>query len=740
MKLIVRFTGFVVFAALAAGVANAQTSVLTQDYDIARSGANLNEVILTPSNVTSATFGKLFSYSVDEEICAQPLYVPNLSIAGGTHNVVFIATMRNTVYAFDADDPAQSVTPLWSVNLAAGVPSSKFLFFAGSGVASNGIFSTPVIDPLTSTIYVLTHEWNSASQSIAMQLHALDLATGSEKFGGPVPISAPGFDPVLNLQRAGLLLLNGTVYVALGSHSDFRTNLTTLAPNPYFGMVLAYDSQLLTQVGSFNAEAGGIGAAIWQGGRGLASDGNYIYAMTGNAEKVGPADYSESFVQLNPQTLSVADIFQDPDQSCMNLLDEDLGSSGPQIMPGNGANLLLGGGKEGKVYTLRLDQELSTQSASFVWGSSTVPLFPFEGGACADSRKAGNGRLQGSDTAFWSNLAGDSYYYSLANSDKLMSWLVSGNTFTQTSLDTPPNLAINALVLSANGGSNGILWTVSNQNTRTQLFSAYNAVPSNGHLTLLWSSAQVLKRDALGLPGRYAVPTVANGKVYVGSGSNQVSVFGLLPTVPSVVVTPAFGTVAFTALNPATVAVYVNPIAGYIGKVTLTLTGLPPGATYTFTPSTVNLTATHKPVTSNLSVSLVGATFPLANDYSVLVQASAAGGGTSYTGIRLNTRSALLSAPSKAGCNSSNQMNDSLTWQMNGSVAPALWIQDAATPAFPGRLLMSLSGSSGTIQTGYIISSKKTILLWLVDQSAGLPADFENALAYRNLGVLYSCP
>ena len=739
MNSIVRFTGIVMLATLATRIAMAQTSVLTQDYDIGRSGANLNEQVLTPSNVNSATFGKLFSYSVDEEVCAQPLYMPNVSIAGGMHNVVFIATMRNTVYAFDADDPTQSTTPLWSVNLAAGVPPSKFLFFAGSGIASNGIFSTPVIDPSTNTIYVLTHEWNSAGQSVAMQLHALDVGSGMEKFGGPVPISAPGFDPVLNLQRAGLLLLNGTVYVALGSHADFRTNLSTLMQGNYFGMVLGYDSQLLTQTGVFNAEAGGLGGAIWQGGRGLASDGNFIYAMTGNAEKVGPADYSESFVELNPD-LSVADYFQDPDLICMNVLDEDLGSSGPQVMPGAGANFLLGGGKEGKVYALQLGQALGPQVPSFVWGSSNFPNFPAEGGACSDSRKGANGQLLGSDTAFWSNPAGDSYYYSLANSDKLMSWLVLGTTFTQTSVDTPTNLAINAVVVSANGGTNGILWTVSNQNTRTQLFSAYNAVPSNGHLSLLWSSAQVLKRDALGQAGRYAVPTVANGKVYVGSGSNEVTVFGLLPTAPSVLVTPAFGTVAFTALNPGTVAVYVNPIAGYVGKVSLTLSGLPPGATYTFTPATVNLAATHKTVTSNLSISTAAATLPLANDYSVLIQGSAAGGGTSYASIRINTRSALFSAPAKVGCNSSNQMNESLNWQMNGSVAPALFIQDATTPAFPGRLLMNLTGSSGTIQTGYVINSKKSSLLWLIDQSAGAPADFENALLFKNLSVFYSCP
>jgi hypothetical protein len=730
----------IVVITLATSVAFAQPSVLTQDYDISRSGANLNEAILTTSNVSSATFGKLFSYPVDEEVCAQPLYVPNLFIAGGTHNVVFIVTMGNSVYAFDADNSATSTAPLWSVNLGGGVPSSRFLFFAGSGVAKNGIFSTPVIDPSLSTIYVVTHVWNTATQSASIQLHALDLATGTEKSGGPVPISAPGFDPVLNLQRAGLLWLNDTVYIGLGSHADFRTDLTTLKQDPYYGMVLAYDAQLLTRVANFNAETGGIGGAIWQGGRGLASDGTYIYAMTGNAETTGSADYSESFIQLNPSALSVAGYYQDPDLACLNELDEDLAASGPQIMPGTGTSLLLGGGKEGKVYALQLDQALNTQTPEFIWGTSNHPTFPAEGGTCIDTRKGANGQLLGSNTAFWSNPSGTTYYYSFGNSDKLMSWQVSGNTFTQTSVDTPVSLVINDLAVSANGSANGILWTVSNETSGTQLISAYNAVPSNGHLTLLWSSAQVPKRDAAGQQGRYSVPTIANGKVYVGSGSNEVSVYGLLPTIPSVQLTPAFGTLAFTALNSKPVSVNVNSFGGYTGKVSLTLTGLPSGATYSFTPASVTLTSKKQSVATSLSISPAGAVLPLNDEYSVLVQASAAGGGTSYASIRLNMRSALFTAASKVGCNSSNQMNESLSWQMNGSSAPALWIQDTTTPAFPGRLFMNLSGSSGTVQTGYIIDNKKGSLMWLIDQSTGIPANFDNAFAYKNLGLLYSCP
>jgi hypothetical protein len=730
-----------VAAALLVPTATAQTSVLTQDYDISRSGANLNEQLLTPSNVSSATFGKLYSYPVDEEIFAQPLYLPNLSIAGGTHNVVFVATMGNSVYAFDADNWATSTTPLWSVNLGAPVPTSRFLFKGGSGISHNGIFSTPVIDPSSNTIYVLTHLWTAASQAVSLQLHALDVTTGVEKFGGPVSLSATDFQPVLNLQRAGLLLVNGTVYVALGSHADNRVDPSTLKSTAYYGMVLAYDAQTLAQVATFNVETGGMGGSIWQGGRGMASDGTYVYTATGNAEKLGTADYAESFVQFNPQTLSVISQYQDPDSNCLNTLDLDLASSGPQVIPGTGTNLLVGGGKEGKVYVLELNQALNTQTPQYFWGTSNYPTLPAEGGTCSDTRGGSNGWLQSSDTAFWNNPNGTSYYYTFGNSDKLMSWQVAENAFTSTSVDVPPpNVSSNLLALSANSGTNGILWTAANTQAGTAILSAYNAVPSAGHLTLLWSSAQVPKRDALGQLVRYAVPTIANGKVYVGSGSNEVIVYGLLPATPSIQVTPAVGTLSFTALNTKSVDIYVNSIGGYTGAVSLTVTGLPSGMTYSFSRPSVTLTATKQSVVSSLSISPAGASLPLNDNYSVLVQASAAGGSTGYGPMRLLMRTAKYTSVTKVGCNSSNQMNASLSWQMNGSSAPALWIQDSTTPNFPGRLFMNLSGSSGTVQTGYTINKKASSYYWLVDQSAGAPATFDNSLNYWNMGSIYSCP
>jgi hypothetical protein len=546
--------------ALVTSAAIAQSSVLTQDYDMARSGANLGEVILTPSNLSAATFGKLFSYPVDEEVFAQPLYVPNLSIAGNTHNVVFIATMGNSVFAFDADNAVTSNTPLWKANVGTPVPSSRWKFVSGDGDAHDGIYSTPVIDPTSNTIYVVTHLWSTANQSVTLQLHALDVTTGNENFGGPIQISAPGFDANVNDQRAGLLLLNGFVYVAMGSHADIRTNIANNKNEPYVGVVVAYSAQTLALAGSFNT--GGHGASIWQGGRGPASDGTYVYVMTANAFTVGTPDYSESFLQLNPATLSVAGYYQDPDSACLNTLDLDLASSGPQVIPGAGTNLLIGGGKEAKVYALQLSLPLQTQTPQYFWGTSNHPILPAEGGTCVDTRPGGHGYLHGSDTAFWNNPGGASYYYAFGNYDQLMSWQVSGNTFTPTSAETPPSHGHNALAVSANGGASGILWSVAPQTTGPAIVSAYNAVPSGGQLALLWNSAQVPKRDALGVVGRYSVPTVVNGKVYVATGSNQVAVYGLLPTTPSVQVTPTSATVKFVALNTSSQVIEVNSLGG----------------------------------------------------------------------------------------------------------------------------------------------------------------------------------
>lgn len=727
-----------VMGALAAGNARAATSVLTQDYDNARSGANLAETVLTPASVSSATFGKLFAYPVDDEVFAQPLYVPGLSIGGVTHNVVIVVTMSNSVYAFDADNPATANAPLWSVNLGPPVPSAKFIWFAGSGLADNGILSTPVIDPVSNTIYVVSQLWNSSTQSLSFLLHALDLSSGTEKSGGPVVISAPAFDADVNIQRAGLLLLNDVLYLAIASHADLRSNVATGKAEGYVGMVLAYDPGTLQSLASFNAEPGGIGASVWAGGRGLVSDGTYVYAVTANAITTGTADYSESFVKLNPGTLTVADYFVDPNQACLNKLDLDLSSAGPQLVSLGGANVLVGGGKQGKVYALQLNQPLQGQNAVHFWGTTNHALLPADGGSCVDPRPGAQGWLQGSDTALWLNPGGASYYYAFGNKDKLLSWQISGATFTPISSTNFAAGALNALAVSANGGAGGILWVESN--STPAMLSAFSAVPSAGQLGMLWNSKQSAARDTLGSIGRYSVPTVANGKVYVATASNQIAVYGLLPTAPAVQLSAQSPTLSLTGLQPLSATIWVNALAGYTGKVTLSASGLPAGASYEFSATTVTLTATKKTIAAKLTISPGTAKLPLNNSYTVVVLATAANGVTSSAPMRLSVRTAQLSATS-AGCNSSNQMSADVTWAINGSGVPSIWIQDPQTPGFPGRQWMDPAADAGTTQTGYwITSGSHYFRYWAIDQSAGTPATFDNALGVVNLQGLYNCP
>jgi hypothetical protein len=728
--------------ALLAPAALAQ-SVLTQDYDNARSGANLAETILTPGNVSSATFGKVFSYPVDEETFAQPLYVPNLLVNGSVHNVVIIATMNNTVYAYDADNPATATTPLWQVNLGAATPSSRFQYRAGGGAARNGILATPVIDPTSNTIYVVSQRWDSGAQTITFLLHALDLLSGTEKSGSPVAINPANFNTLLNIQRVGLLLLNGYVYVATASHVDSRVDVATgIGSQPYYGQVLAYNAQTLALTGTFNASSGGMGVGIWQGGRGLVSDGTYIYAGTGNAFTPGTPDYSESFVKLNPGTLTVADYFPDTNQACMNSIDMEISSSGPQIMNSGGTSLLLGGGKQGKVWALSLNQPLLGQPPNYFWGTTNYLPLPAEGGICKESRTFQYGWLHGSDTAVWNNPSGPSYFYVLGDWDQLRSFQASGNTFTLTSADTVVGTLPNALALSANGGDNAILWTLIPQASAPAILAAWNAVPSGGHLTKLWDSSQVPTRDTVGTFGKFSVPTVARGKVYVGTGSNQVAVYGLLPTTAALQISLANPTLRVVALKAISEKITINAFGGMKGAVNVTVSGLPPGATYLFTKTQVNLTKKVTSANSNLTIYPATATLPMDWNYTVVVTATSVLTGASVSApLRLVTRSGLYSAVTKIGCNELNQMSAQLTWQISGSGTPSVWIQDPLSPNFPGRPWRDPAGAQGSQPTGYTITNKTSpFLYWLMDLSAGNQANWDNAVGVTNVGKIYVCP
>jgi len=344
--------------------------VFTSHNDQARTGQNLNETILTPASVTSSNFGLKFANPVDARIYAQPLYVSNVAIPGkGTHNVVYVATENDTVYAFDADTQA---APLWQTSLlingGTAVPSSDV--WCSDLVPIIGVTATPVIDPTTNTLYVVakTKEGLSTNPSFFQRLHALDLATGAERPGAPVDIAATvsgrgdgsdgtsiAFDPLWQLNRPGLALVDGVVYIAFGAHCD--------AP-PYHGWLFAYDATQLTPAGVFITTPNGRGGGIWQSGGAIAADasGN-LYLSTGNgtfdANLPGGSDLGQSVVKLSQSgaALTVSDYFTPFDQNAA--YDNDLGSGGPLALPDQTdaqfPHLLVGAGKEGTIYLLNRD-------------------------------------------------------------------------------------------------------------------------------------------------------------------------------------------------------------------------------------------------------------------------------------------------------------------------------------------------------------------------------------------------
>jgi hypothetical protein len=347
-------------------LANGQTSVLSWHYDNARSGVNSSETLLTPSNVTKAGFGKLFTLRADGYVVGHPLYVPGLNVSGkGVHNVVFVATMHDSVYAFDADNATgANASPLWMTSLltysppgATPAPISVVGCSTETAWAEVGVISTPVIDPQTNTIYVVAETYESSK--LVHRLHALDITTGAEKFGSPVTIAATftstagtsTFLSAKQINRPGLLLVNGHVYIAFGSNGCNNGNQ---------GWVLSYNASSLQQEGTFSTEPGGFYASIWQKGAGLSSDaaGN-IYAETGEGAFAPGTNFGVSVLKLsqNGTSLGVADWFTPFNWQFLNQNDLDL-SDGVLILPdqpGLHPHELIAMGKEGRVYVLDRD-------------------------------------------------------------------------------------------------------------------------------------------------------------------------------------------------------------------------------------------------------------------------------------------------------------------------------------------------------------------------------------------------
>jgi hypothetical protein len=493
-------------------------AMFTYKYDNARTGQNLNEGVLIPANVNMTQFGKKFSFNVDGYIYGQPLYVQGVTISGqGTHNVVYVATEHDSVYAFDAD--GNSTSPLWYVNFTnstAGITTVPTGDVGSTIFPEIGITSTPVIDLNTGTIYV--EVFTKENGAYFQRLHALDITSGTEKFGGPVTISGsvPGtgagndgagnvpFQAKLELQRSALLLVNGTIHIAFASHGD---------NGPYHGWVFAYDAANLNQIGIWNDTPNGQDGGIWQGGGGLAADSaGAVYGLSGNGTAEGGPDYGDSFFKLTlgGGGFSVADFFTPSNQQLLSTYDVDLGSGGPLLLPdqpGTHPHLITSAGKEGKIYLLDRDN-LGHYSAA---GDNVVQEIPNAlGQASSDNSFC--------VPSYWQNRV---YYVGV--SDFAKAFTVTGGLLSATPEShsaTTYGIPGATPVISASGNTNGILWIIE----RAGILHAYDAT---NLATELYNSSQAGARDTLGAAVRFSVPTVANGRVYVGT-KTQLVVYGLL--------------------------------------------------------------------------------------------------------------------------------------------------------------------------------------------------------------------
>jgi hypothetical protein len=516
----------------------AQVPVLTQHNDSARTGQNLNESALNTSSVNVSGFGKLFWRTVDGQVYAQALYVPNLPIGGKTRNVVYVATQHDSVYAFDADDPAQAL-PLWHVNLGTPVPSQDICIISGDTDPRDcpyldinpeiGITSTPVIDSNAGIIYVVART-KASNSTYHFFLHALDIKSGTEQLGGPVEItgqvtgSGPGssggvlaFNPVFHLQRPSLLLMNGVVYVAFGAVGDIGT---------FHGWIMGYDATTLLQTTIFCVTPNGSDGGIWQSGQGLVADGlNNIYVMTGNGTfdaNVSGKDYGDSVLKMSTSSgLAVSDYFTPSNQANLFVHDTDLGSGGPLLLPGT--SLVVGIGKD---KLLRLVD--STNMGGFNSGfDGDVQEFTATLNAYLGS------------PVYWDSPNNGPVVYLWSPADLLTAYKLVGGMFqttpaTQSTVRNSAGFANTVpLSVSANGGlvGSGIVWAGASTANASSVSApgVLRAFDATNLGTELWDSTQNPARDDVGLYAKWVPPTVANGKVYLPSFSGQLLVYGQNP-------------------------------------------------------------------------------------------------------------------------------------------------------------------------------------------------------------------
>jgi uncharacterized protein (TIGR03437 family) len=523
-----------------------QVNVLTYHNDLSRTGQNLSETILTPSSLRVGEFGQLFSDPVDGQVYGQPLYMWGLNIAGkGFHNVVFVVTEHDSVYAFDADNNTGSnAAPLWQasfINPAAGITSVPADNLGCNVITPEvGITSTPVIDPITGTLYVVAMTLESFGQTYVHRLHALDVQTGAEQPGSPVEIqaSAPGtgdgnstvtFQPWLYKERAGLLLLNGVVYTAWSSHCDSGN---------YHGWLIGYDAKTLQRVAVYTSTPNWEAGSIWQSGAAPAADANgNIYVVTGNgtfdAER-GGGDLGDTVIKLaTTNGLSVADYFTPFNADLLDIEDMDLGSSGALLLPDTAGtsqhpHLLVTGGKEGRIYLVDRDR-----MGHFSPGSDSQIV---------QSLPAAVGPLFGIP-AYFNNTV-----FFGAKNDALKAFPISNGLLSEIpsseSTGAMPYLG-SVPSISAHGTKDAIVWSI-----QPDALHAYDAT----------NLASQLYSGSFGSYIKFSTPSIANGKVYVGT-ENSVAVFGLLKSPGISAIVNSAGNGAGAAAPGSIVSIYGTNLA-----------------------------------------------------------------------------------------------------------------------------------------------------------------------------------
>ena len=619
------------------------------------------------------TFRELWAYTVSGSVQAQPLYLQNLTIGGASHNVLFVVTMNDIVYAFNAD--SSSNTPLWSVDLtkevsgATPVPIVDIVQSNSLNVVGNvGIESTPVIDPSTNTMYLVAR--TKESGVYYQRLHALDITTGAEKFGGPSVISGSvsgngtassggvlAFNPLIENQRPGLALANGQILIGWASHEDL---------NPYHGWVMSYSASTLAQTGIFCTTPSGSMGGVWMSGRAPAVDtaGN-VYYMSGNGTWDGSTNFSEAILKFSTTSgLALTDWFTPDNYAALTNADEDLGSSGPILIPGT--DFLVGGGKQSAFYLMH------TGSLGHENGTN---------GQIAQTLSMSGETHAG--PVYWNRSGGvGPWLYNWPNhSQPMTAYHFNGTTFDTAAVSTgsvigPSGQSGGVLTLSANGSTagTGVIWAsmpTSADGDHGVNAGILRAVNADNLTQELWNSNQNAARDSVGNWPKYSAPLVENGRVYAagfpadGVSSGTISVYGLLSASFAVAATPASQLVV--PGSSASYTVTVTPIGTFSGAVSLNVTGVPSGASATVTANgtagvstlKVTTTSTITPGTYAIAVTGVSGTLSASANVTLVVSSTAAGKGA--VSVNFVGSGNMMAASESAGVVSKFNWNQALT-------------------------------------------------------------------------------